>query len=234
MEDNFDVTAQRFGQLSEREREVMSYVAAHYRSKAIARIFGTAPKTVDRQISSACRKLGVERRGEAVRLLIEAGLSLDMGVKPPSALSPISLLLPNALNGRVATEEGRDHPDTYPIRHQSGRASASDDLSRSVERSDDGRDRPTASFHGSLSGFGLEGAIALPDRTDGDVRDPALGQLSGRRLAAPGDERLTGLPPGAIRLVVAFAAAAGLALAIPAGLHGAVQLQKLVEALERP
>lgn len=42
--------------LSEREREMMAYVAAHYRSKAIARAFGTAPKTVDadHQRQSGC------------------------------------------------------------------------------------------------------------------------------------------------------------------------------------
>ena len=68
--------------LTDREREVMAYVAAHYRSKAISRLLGTSPKTIDTQIASACRKLGAGDRDEAVRLLLAADALTPIREKP--------------------------------------------------------------------------------------------------------------------------------------------------------
>jgi len=68
----------------------MVLVAQHLRTKQIARKFGTSPDTVDRQIASACRKLGVADRDAAIRLLLaEGGLSAmpDFPAPGPSGMA---------------------------------------------------------------------------------------------------------------------------------------------------
>ena len=102
----------------------MAYVAAHYRSKAIARLIGTAPKTVDAQIANACRKLGVENRADAVRKLREVGVNLDMGEMPLWApaqwrLPPDLRLMRPSLNRRASPLKIKTEPvdsldDTLP------------------------------------------------------------------------------------------------------------------------
>jgi DNA-binding CsgD family transcriptional regulator len=59
--------------LTAKERECLQMVAHHLRTKDIARQMGSATATIDRHISSACRKLKVNDRSAAVRLLISEG-----------------------------------------------------------------------------------------------------------------------------------------------------------------
>jgi len=52
--------------LSEREREVLSYLPLGYTNRQIAQALGSATRTVRNQLSRAYEKLGVGSRAEAV------------------------------------------------------------------------------------------------------------------------------------------------------------------------
>ena len=227
------------GRLSEREREVLAYVAAHYRSKAISRLIGTAPKTIDAQIASACRKLGVETRDDAVRLLLEAGVALDRGApsrvgeKPLEAPDPISnvkLLLPD---GPVTDGEPHGTSSTQAAA-VARRQSAYDDLSRSYSGAGVGGLGRSAPGHDTVSDLGVAGAGSLSHRAARRVRDPSLGELSGGPVFDSGLRRLALPHAPLVRLGIALAIATALAVGVPAGLAGAVALQKLVETIQRP
>lgn len=227
------------GRLSEREREVLAYVAAHYRSKAISRLIGTAPKTIDAQIASACRKLGVETRDDAVRMLLEAGVSLDrgavprMGEKPLEAPDPISADPDSSSDVRVANGEANGTSSTQDAALDRRRA-AEDDLSGSHRRPGVGGVRRSASGHDSLLRFGVAGAGPFSQRSARRVRDPSFGELPGGRGTDADPRRVAPAHAPLLRLGIALAIATALAVAVPAGLAGAVALQKLVATLQRP
>lgn len=63
-----------FGQLSEREREVLDLIAAGNRNQQIARLMSISPKTVANHISAIFAKLQVADRTQAIILAREAGL----------------------------------------------------------------------------------------------------------------------------------------------------------------
>ncbi len=60
--------------LSEREREVLSWVAAGKSAWEIGEILHIAKRTVDEHVLNACRKLGAVNRTQAVALAIRDGL----------------------------------------------------------------------------------------------------------------------------------------------------------------
>ncbi|MBD3813963.1 MAG: helix-turn-helix transcriptional regulator, partial [Betaproteobacteria bacterium] len=158
--------------LTEREREVMAYVAAHHRSKTIARLTGKTPKTVDAQVASACRKLGVSSRVDAVRLLLEEGPLETLGENPHRAPSPMA-------EDRMATSflsrhsrDANEQLDTDQTRDHVGRDAAVYELPGFSGSAGTGGVGPRASTHGALSGFGPAAAGALPERADADVRNP--------------------------------------------------------------
>jgi len=62
--------------LSPGQIECLLLVDQHHNSKEIAAKLGISPHTVDQRIRGALDKLGVERRGEAARM-VAAALSLD-------------------------------------------------------------------------------------------------------------------------------------------------------------
>mgnify|MGYP003576543281 CR=1 FL=1 len=217
--------------LTDREREVMAYVAAHYRSKTIARLTGKTPKTVDAQVSSACRKLGVSSRVEAVRLLLEEGLLESIGENPHRAPSPMALDAADASSFPRHSGETHEHLDTDQTRHLAGRDAAADELPGLPGSFGTGGVGTGTSSHGALSGFGLAAAGAVPERADADVRNPVFGGLSG----GPAQEtaaQLIGAGHPARRLLLALGIALALAIAVPTALGGAVALQKLVETLQ--
>jgi DNA-binding NarL/FixJ family response regulator len=67
-------TAEPFGELTAREREVLDLIAAGARNAEIARRMSIAPKTVANHISAIFAKLQVADRGEAIILGRDAGL----------------------------------------------------------------------------------------------------------------------------------------------------------------
>ncbi|HEU4957488.1 MAG TPA: helix-turn-helix transcriptional regulator, partial [Sphingomicrobium sp.] len=62
--------------LTEGQVECLLLVDRHYNSKEIASKLGISPHTVDQRIRGALEKLGVERRGDAARLVADE-LSAD-------------------------------------------------------------------------------------------------------------------------------------------------------------
>ena len=62
--------------LSQGQIECLLLVHRHYSSKQIATQLGISPHTVDQRIRGALEKLGVERRGDAARMVADA-LSID-------------------------------------------------------------------------------------------------------------------------------------------------------------
>ena len=58
--------------LSQGQIECLLLVDRHHNSKEIANRLGISPHTVDQRIRGALEKLGVERRGEAARLVADA------------------------------------------------------------------------------------------------------------------------------------------------------------------
>lgn len=205
----------------------MAYVAAHYRSKAIARLIGTQPKTVDAQIASACRKLGARDRAEAVRLLLGDPALRE---KPASASSPISMASTPAVT--LAEEE-----DLSDVARSGGEIGgfrspfAVDDLQGSERSTDAGRFGPRAPSDGPISDLGTPGAVTVSDWASGDVRDSAVRELPSRRRPTISAGRLD-LGGGGIRLIWAAILALGLALGLPLALKAVIALQKIVQSLQ--
>ena len=69
-------SASPIAQLSEGQIDCLLLVDRHHNSKEIAAKLGISPHTVDQRIRRALEKLGVERRGEAARL-VAAALTAD-------------------------------------------------------------------------------------------------------------------------------------------------------------
>lgn len=63
--------------LSHGQIECLLLVDQHHNSKEIAAKLGISPHTVDQRIRGALEKLGVERRGEAARMVAASFASLD-------------------------------------------------------------------------------------------------------------------------------------------------------------
>jgi DNA-binding CsgD family transcriptional regulator len=64
--------ASTVSRLSQGQIECLLLVDRHHNSKEIAARLGISPHTVDQRIRGALEKLGVERRGEAARLVADA------------------------------------------------------------------------------------------------------------------------------------------------------------------
>jgi DNA-binding CsgD family transcriptional regulator len=67
-----DPVESRIARLTEGQRQCLALVDQHLSSKEIAVRLGISPHTVDQRIRQALQILGVERRGEAARLIANA------------------------------------------------------------------------------------------------------------------------------------------------------------------
>jgi DNA-binding CsgD family transcriptional regulator len=72
-----DSPEQRIARLSQGQRECLELVNQHLSSKEIALRLGISPHTVDQRVRQALQVLGVEKRGEAARLVAAAGTGDD-------------------------------------------------------------------------------------------------------------------------------------------------------------
>ena len=74
--------------LTRRETEVLSYIAAGLSNVDIAAELFLSVNSVKSHIRSAYRKIGVNRRVEAVRWAIKHGLEAEVVPAPPAGLEP--------------------------------------------------------------------------------------------------------------------------------------------------
>ncbi|PZO03300.1 MAG: hypothetical protein DCF28_07480 [Alphaproteobacteria bacterium] len=219
--------------LTDREREVMSYVAAHHRSKSISRLLGTAPKTVDAQVANACRKLGAGSRDEAVRMLLAAGVDLAIRGNPLSARAPIPLS--ESSNSTVPFTERTEHEcdnDDERDATIAGRRDAEPDVSRPDRGIGPDRQWTGSSSHDPLSGLRSARAGPVSDGSDDDVRNRPVSELSGGHRDGQPAGWLKSLPAPVSRILLAVVVALVASIIVPAGLMGAVALQKTIESLQ--
>lgn len=87
-----DPREQRIARLSQGQRECLELVNQHLSSKEIALRLGISPHTVDQRVRQALQVLGVEKRGEAARLVAAAGHGDESGyqrlIHQPPYLDP--------------------------------------------------------------------------------------------------------------------------------------------------
>ena len=62
------------GVLSDAEAAIVAHLSFGYSNKEIARLIGMSPDTVKYRLKSVFRKIGVQKRRDAVRVLHERGL----------------------------------------------------------------------------------------------------------------------------------------------------------------
>ena len=128
-----DDSASRVTRLSQGQIDCLLLVDQHHSSKEIAVRLGISSHTVDQRIRGALEKLGVERRGEAARLVAAA--------IPPSDQAYQRLIhQPPYIDARAAS----DHPEaavSHQIRH-TGRAGEVDPSGVNTEQRSVGTGSP--------------------------------------------------------------------------------------------
>ena len=75
-----DSREQRIARLSQGQRECLELVNQHLSSKEIALRLGISPHTVDQRVRQALQILGVEKRGEAARLVAAAAATATIRI----------------------------------------------------------------------------------------------------------------------------------------------------------
>jgi DNA-binding CsgD family transcriptional regulator len=105
----------KLDRLTQSERECLRMVAQHMRSKEIARSRGTSPFTVNRQIESACRKLGAATRQDAARIWISVEGEPAPHMPTDSAYDSLGIVnVPPSASVHEATETvHHDHNDDF-------------------------------------------------------------------------------------------------------------------------
>jgi LuxR family maltose regulon positive regulatory protein len=73
--------------LNDAEAEILAHLSRGYSNKEIARLIGMSPDTVKYRLKSVFRKIGVDKRRDAVRVAIEQGL---IGSAKPAEALPTS------------------------------------------------------------------------------------------------------------------------------------------------
>ena len=189
----------------------MSLVCQGFQSKEIAELTGKAPKTIDKHVENACRKLGVQNRREAVRLLTQGRLPSPVPLRDAIVGPPFPTAPPIAGAADGVTEEG-----AYAA---SARTSPLPDLGRSggdIRRAVDDAAGGRASFTARLD------ARDLLHRARSPLRERSLAEEAGRENPTPLKRMMS--------IIVIAATATAILSAL---LGGGVQLQLAVSAVDR-
>lgn len=212
-----DPRLQFIDNLTPTEHRCLLLVAEGLQSKEIASVTGRAPKTIDKHLENACRKLGVHSRRQAARLLISGLRSGSVGGTFPLATTDSLGVSSDPKGGSSAAEY---------------RSPAIADLV-----GDGGHPRGS----GGDGGAGDRSApAAVGDPTDGDLAFTA--RLDARdflhRARSPLRERSTAPAAGpawtALQRLALIPTTAALVVALIAAiLGGAVQMQLAVQAIDR-
>lgn len=225
------MSAQRPSEIGTRltptERECLSLVRQGFQSKEIAELTGKAPKTIDKHIENACRKLGVSNRRQAARLLS----TQDQLPSPPplrndavEAPFPIAPQIVGAPDG--ATEGGANAANarTSPLPDLGGNGG---DIRRAGgdERAK-GRGDPAADFDAA--------SCREPFTARLDARDLLHRARSPLRERSCAEEARSGETPSPLkRMMSILVIAAAATIILAALLGGGVQLQLAIQAVDR-
>lgn len=207
--------------LTPTERECLSLVGQGFQSKEIAELTGKAPKTIDKHIENACRKLGVPNRRQAARLLLTQKVLRNGAVEAPFPMALPTVDAPDDVSKGGANAASARTP-SFP--HLGG----------------DGGDIRRAGGDERAEGPGIP--VAVDDATGGpepftarlDARDLLHRARSPLRERSTAEEARSGESPSPLKRmmsVLVIAAAASVLLA--ALLGGGVQLQLAVQAVDR-
>lgn len=207
--------------LTAAEHKCLAFVAQGLQSKEIAELTGKAPKTIDKHIENACRKLGVRGRRQAIRVLFPQPAELRNG----AVGAPFPLASPNPSAPQGSSKGGADAADvrTSPLPNMGG---IGDHFGRSG-----GDRRGERSSHGPIGddtiAFGNDVATRLDAR---DFLHRARSPLRERSSAEDAVASQASPVKRMVRIVV-IAAAGSLLLAGLVG--GSMQLQLAVQAADR-
>lgn len=212
--------------LTPSERECLSLVGQGFQSKEIAELTGKAPKTIDKHVENACRKLGVPNRREAVRLLTRGRLPSPIHLRAESVEAPFPLAPPivGAPDGVTKGGTNAATARTSPLPDLGGDRG---DIRRA------GRDERAK---------GSGDPAAVDDATGG--QDPFTARLDARdilhrarsplRERSAAEEAQPGETPSPLkRMMSIFVIAAAATVVLAALLGGGVQLQLAVQAVDR-
>jgi DNA-binding CsgD family transcriptional regulator len=183
-----DRPAVKLDRLTQSERECLRMVAQHMRSKEIARSRGTSPYTVNRQIESACKKLGAATRQDAARIWISVEGEPPTPMPSDSAYDSLGIVnVPSNASVDEATEASRnDHNDD--IDHDTGDHQFHLEAARNAAQGTGGK--PGTGIHGSPPGFRARETIPVSRGIPAAERNHEDGGLRGRP-EFPADRRLT-------------------------------------------
>ena len=204
----------------------MSLVCQGFQSKEIAELTGKAPKTIDKHVENACRKLGVQNRREAVRLLTQGRLPSPVPLRDAIVGPPFPTAPPIAGAADGVTEEG-----AYAA---SARTSPLPDLGRSggdIRRAG-GDERAKGSGDPAADDDAAGGSESFTARLD--ARDLLHRARSPLRERSSAEEAQSGEPASPFkRMMSIFVIAAASTVVLAALLGGGVQLQLAVQAVDR-
>ena len=161
--------------LTQSERECLRMVAQHMRSKEIARSRGTSPYTVNRQIESACKKLGAATRQDAARIWLAVESDRPGSIPNESVREPFGMVNDRAAaSPHGATEV--DYDNGIPIQFaRNGDHQLHLEAARTAAPGSGGN--PGPGIHGAASGFGARETISVSRRDFAAERDHEDGGL---------------------------------------------------------
>lgn len=213
--------------LTPAELECLSLVGQGLQSKEIAELTGKAPKTIDKHIENACRKLGAPNRRQAARLLSAQGRPPHSNpirngvVEAPFPLAPPAADVPDdARKGGANAATAR----TSPLPDLGGNGG---DIRRAG-----GDERAKGSGDPAADDDAAGGSESFTARLD--ARDLLHRARSPLRERSSAEEAQSGEPASPFkRMMSIFVIAAASTVVLAALLGGGVQLQLAVQAVDR-
>jgi DNA-binding CsgD family transcriptional regulator len=222
------------GRLTARQRECLSLAARHWTSKDIARQLDISPKTVDRHVEEAVRKLGAADRAAAVRLLLAAEVDAALPALPVVQQSQVGQGFPS--------HGDNPHGEFAPVLEL---AAAGHAFSRGGETTH-GQTAADVHLERRTGGFGDSGRHLAAQEGGVAIGTAEAGFADFITQRAPGGDRQYGDPPWgrtasfrtwapepARRLGWVLAIAAGLALTAGA-LVGSFDMLSALHRLKTP
>jgi DNA-binding CsgD family transcriptional regulator len=170
-----DRLSNKLGLLTQSERECLRMVAQHMRSKEIARSRGTSPYTVNRQIESACKKLGAASRQDAARMWLAVEADGPGHIPNESPYDPFGMVKDRPSVSVGGATEAYDDNGINNEFARNGDHQFYLETARTAAPGSGGR--PGTGIHGAPSGFGARETIPVSRGDPAAERDHEDGGL---------------------------------------------------------